>query len=173
MLPGGTLSLHGYTTKWGFFSGVCRGAEHLPFEQDISLIKGAIASAKDYAKNTRLEADRREKMTDPLNVFRRVYLSSDIAGKCYGYHELQGRIENRPFQGESQSWDQFYFVFDYRGQEVKDRIHDTGPLEKLVKSHNQVEASRLRELAKKADEYVAWQQGRIKGWKPSPLTPRK
>lgn len=174
MLPGGVLSLHGYTKRCGFFSGTCRGAKHLPFEQDISLIKGAIASAKAYATTTRLEADRRENMTDANNVFRLVYISASIGGRRdYGYREVQGRIENRPVKGETQTWDNFYFVFDYRGQSVDDRIHDTGPLEKLVKSHNQEAASHLRELAKKADDYVAWQQGRIKNWKPSPLTPRK
>lgn len=37
-LPSGNLSLHGYTVDHGWFSGVCQGAKHLPFEQSIDQI---------------------------------------------------------------------------------------------------------------------------------------
>ena len=37
-LPGNVLSKHGYTTRWGFFSGVCPGASYEPFEVSCDLI---------------------------------------------------------------------------------------------------------------------------------------
>jgi len=51
--------------------------------------------------------------------------------------------------------------------------HRLGPavLENAVKELNSSESWRLRELAKQADQYVAWQQARIKDWKPSELKP--
>ena len=47
LLPSGQLSKHGYTTRWGFFSGVCSGAHHLPFELSCDLIDGALESVRN------------------------------------------------------------------------------------------------------------------------------
>lgn len=34
----GTIAHHGYTVKWGFFSGTCEGSLALPYEQDRSVL---------------------------------------------------------------------------------------------------------------------------------------
>lgn len=53
-LPGGRLSVHGYTVERGWFEGVCPGSGHLPFEQDrqrlgkvIEDVKGQIAQLEE------------------------------------------------------------------------------------------------------------------------------
>src|SRR4051794_30940036 len=61
-LPAGVLSKHGYTTRWGFFSGICNGAGHLPFEQSCDLICAAIKSAEAQiiTVTERIEAIRQQ-----------------------------------------------------------------------------------------------------------------
>lgn len=46
-LPGGKLAKHGYTTRWGFFSGVCRGAGHLPYEQSCDMLRELLPTVRD------------------------------------------------------------------------------------------------------------------------------
>lgn len=48
LLPKGALSTHGYTTRWGFFSGTCPGSRHQPFELSMSLIEGALIDAQNH-----------------------------------------------------------------------------------------------------------------------------
>jgi hypothetical protein len=38
----GAIAKHGYTVQWGYFHGVCRGAEALPLEQDKSITEATI-----------------------------------------------------------------------------------------------------------------------------------
>lgn len=45
-LPNGKLSKHGYTVEHGFFSGVCRGTNYLPFEQSCDQVRRYIGEAK-------------------------------------------------------------------------------------------------------------------------------
>lgn len=52
-LPGGTLAKHGYTTKWGFFMGVCHGADQEPFELSCDLVKQSIVWAQEQLRATR------------------------------------------------------------------------------------------------------------------------
>ena len=56
-LPKGQLSKHGYTKQWGFFNGTCWGAEHLPFEQSIDLIEGAIKQANEQCAKLAVESE--------------------------------------------------------------------------------------------------------------------
>tara|TARA_R110002072_G_C7796032_1_gene521283 strand:+ start:33 stop:875 length:843 start_codon:yes stop_codon:yes gene_type:complete len=49
------LAQHGYTVDWGFFNGVCNGADHLPIQIDKSLAEKTIVNATKYvAKKTDL-----------------------------------------------------------------------------------------------------------------------
>lgn len=49
-LPNGSLSKHGYNVQWGFFSGVCTGAERAPMEQDTSFALKVIADLTEQAE---------------------------------------------------------------------------------------------------------------------------
>lgn len=40
------IAKHGYTTRWGFFSGVCRGADNLPLQISCDLIQASVDSVK-------------------------------------------------------------------------------------------------------------------------------
>src|SRR6185369_7276388 len=45
-LPGDVLSKHGYTTRWGFFSGTCPGSGYRPFEVAFDRIQLSIDNVK-------------------------------------------------------------------------------------------------------------------------------
>lgn len=51
-----TLAKHGYTVDFGFFNGVCPGAEHLPFEKSCDLIPPIAARLDDSAIALRQQA---------------------------------------------------------------------------------------------------------------------
>lgn len=50
-LPVGVLAKHGYTTKWGFFSGTCAGSGYQPFEQATDRILAAIERTEQAVYN--------------------------------------------------------------------------------------------------------------------------
>lgn len=168
MLPGGTLAKHGYTTRWGFFSGVCSGSGHLPFEQDTSLIEQAVARALAQAESLRQEAARIEAISDPNDVYDDVYHSGELGRFMVGYHEHHGRLETRGIQA--------HFIYKYGDKEM---VYNTTQvattperLAQVAKVCNGHAANRRLAAAKQADEYVAWQRSRIKDWQPKPLIAR-
>lgn len=168
-LPNGRLSKHGYTTRCGFFEGTCFGAEHLPFEQDISLIQQAIEAAKSQSTRLNEAANITEASTDPNNVTYNAYEDWNKYGlrKVYGYRRIAGKVEQR---GDYNFW----FVASVFGNKYEHRLNlagQGGTLESVVKFLNWLEAQTLRRTAKDADDYIAWQQSRIKGWKPTKLQP--
>lgn len=167
-LPGGRLAKHGYTVDYGFFNGICAGTGHLPFEQDISLIEGIIAQVSAQAAALRAEAAARETATDPADVYYNDYGPYGHRGKdCY--HVVRGRVEMT--EG---TYQRAAFVHEYQGKRrVHDNIAGGYTIAALVKQLNEQHAWRLNGAAKQAEEYVRWQQSRIKNWQPQPLTPRE
>lgn len=49
-LPGGRLSKHGYTVDWGYFNGICSGAEHKPLEEDRTILDRTVQLLNDHAE---------------------------------------------------------------------------------------------------------------------------
>lgn len=43
------LAQHGYTVDWGFFNGVCSGANRLPLQLDRTVADAAIAKLREFA----------------------------------------------------------------------------------------------------------------------------
>jgi len=44
----GLIAKHGYTTRWGFFSGTCRGSNNLPLQISCDMVQASADSAKSY-----------------------------------------------------------------------------------------------------------------------------
>jgi hypothetical protein len=63
----GKIAKHGYTVQWGFFNGVCRGAEELPLEQDKTITEATIVHLlNEYAPAAdKLAADLRSGAVEP------------------------------------------------------------------------------------------------------------
>lgn len=189
MLPAGVLAKHGYTTQWGFFSGVCQGAGHLPFEQDISLIEGMITWAKDTAARHIDTATALEVPTEGNVATCSVFVGHREAPKQvrYGFSEhpwVTGTIANT---GVRNGWQVTVtegrfagLTLDVRDQgfqwdEINARQIELTPA--MVASFNNADYAKRhhRVHAAKLTEYAAWQTKRIVGWvaHPEKLVPVK
>lgn len=69
----GFIAKHGYTVDWGFFNGVCCGAERLPLEQDATFTNSIINDLRNVVapKADRLAAELRAGTVEP-QWFKRV-----------------------------------------------------------------------------------------------------
>ena len=162
-------------------SGVCWGSRHLPFEKDISLIKGAIQRATERAAELRKEAAKWRSSTDPNNVINQLYLDYNEVrqhrlGLRGGYFSFSGKLELRSIVRPDYSYEEVWFHPDNAIQKPKkvETYGMTGDLlSRVVKQLNEQQASRIESVVKQAEDYVAWQIKRIEGWKPSALKPVK
>jgi hypothetical protein len=145
-LPGGRLSDHGYTIRWNFFSGVCSGSRHLPFELSVDLIEGEISHAEAEA----------ERLTEKSAA----YLGGEGPTLCSRTKEYIGRRRVEEWAeveviGGGGSWVRFIDT----GEEV--RYGGAG-----ARSHYD---DHLKQRARQYRQYAEWQRERITGWTPQPL----
>lgn len=172
-LPGGVLSKHGYTVAgFGYFNGVCRGADHPSFELSKDLIEKMIEEVSAH-RATLLTAAAvwREPVVD-RRAWVREYVGGRFGGGRYVWRhvEIVGTAEHRSYGlycgnlgwvNEAGKVDNLHS----RGQlsyESFDRIED------VLRAMNERYAKKLDGEAEAALQYVRWQQGRIDGWKPRP-----
>ena len=162
-LPGGKLSKHGYTVQWGFFSGTCPGSDHLPFELSIDLIERFRNNAAEAAVEFRAEAAAH------LAGEGDVVMARDLKSPR---GERYSRIESVTLSLVTHT------VNDYSYKTVVGHWADgsecgTNFYSKNVRETEQklraTEAARLIKQAAQREEYVEWQDARVKGWKPSSL----
>ena len=106
-LPGGALSIHGYTKRWGFFSGSCPGSRHLPFELDASLLDGTATRNEKEAVLLLARAERYRKQTEEVAVYH--YVRAVSCGEKSGYRttfvprdqfSVEGIYMSFPFAGK-------------------------------------------------------------------------
>jgi hypothetical protein len=181
MLPKGKLSKHGYEVRWSTFTGTCWGADHLPFEQDISLIQGAIKRAEMEITGTEREIAQLVSDKNPEMVWVHEYVgaSSRAAyqrGDTYMWRQMKrGDVKLEEF-GKF-SWTQYEHT-NARGAFSHKRAQTTvyGENGSSAKSLNEAMTKlnayfakvRLEPRVAQLKQYVKWQQERIKGWKPHP-----
>ena len=69
-LPGGRLASHGYTVRWGFFSGICAGTNHLPLEESCDYLKIAKTACEKQLETCKPDekAGRRQFVADAARV---------------------------------------------------------------------------------------------------------
>ncbi len=168
-LPGGRLSKHGYTVRWGFFAGTCPGSGHEPFEQSKHLIEGAIVSAIKRIEDLSANAAQLQLPATEPQATCRVYRdrAQCTFGEKPGYASASGRIERRaPRQGQR------FVVIAQDGREYY--IHSVGYQDTeldVATHHNRQHAKELLQRAEQLRAYVDWQRDRIKDWEPQPLRP--
>lgn len=187
MLPGGVLSKHGYTKKWGFFNGICTGAEHQPFELSKDRIAGAVAAMQLTITAVEREI---EGLCNPGALVNagneaqvRVYgsYSGYIWTKCqirvvtqtYGtgadaftrHHPEYLEVKLHPSQiGETvEKWHRTT-VYGEEAEQIT--------LNQWVAWYNTKYAKHLERVNSQRRSWVQWQTARLKNWAPKPLTPR-
>lgn len=171
-LPGGFMSKHGYTVEWGWFNGVCPGADHLPFEKSKDLIEKAI---KDVQANiAALEAEIEKLMADGFDEFAWVhhYGRSGYSRKS-GYRWM--RVN--PAHGKLRdSWERKTWYYQVDGEDRRHEMTTYGQgneRKDICRVYNERYCNQLRKQIKGGHEYIAWQEARIKDWKEQDLQPIK
>ena len=178
LLPGGLLSLHGYTVRWGFFSGTCPGSKHLPFEQSTDRIAEAVKDAQ--ITRTALEDKAQELTTlrpDVTRAYVHLYRKSDDRRRRSGYewHQVELRRVEVPYRDGTG----FYVKYEYDNPITEKvgalELYDSKPtLAETVLVLNTRRADGVeRPHIKQLTRYIAWQEERIATWTPQPLIERK
>lgn len=130
-LPYGRLSQHGYTVTWGFFNGVCGGAEHLPLELDRTELDRTVKLLRNHAEDL-LERDPTVVYCDVARTSRyvgRQRISEGGLVKFDDFDEFRKlAIENRDKWGKS-FWKK---GFDYSTLTTSD-------VDRLVEEYGSVE----------------------------------
>lgn len=183
-LPNGKMALHGYTKRWHFFSGVCQGSKHLPFEQSMDMIPPRIADSKEMAKNLRARAKEKRAEKD-FNV-ERSFTYRDVGMTSWQWESRFRGTQQRDVSGTLISKEMiirpgepseyrytkvmFQFTFDGKVYE-KDSGAYAQSLEEYRDKCKEHEANMILRTAGQYEEYVKWQTARIKDWKVKPLKP--
>lgn len=170
-LPNGVLAIHGYTTRWGFFSGICPGSGHKPFELSTDYIEFCIHSSAKEAAKLRGEAEAllAEDPTGQTEFWFSEYVAATYAlpshyrwvraTATFDEHSIS-RVTTVPdHNGNSKTV--FATRTDVRGRTIED----------VVLAQNIKRADAFEAVARKHDEYIVWQQERVANWTLGTLTP--
>ena len=183
-LPNGRLSKHGYTTQWGFFSGVCSGASHLPFEQSTNLIQDVVATVKRSIISSNEKRAELLEMTDACKIQIKFH---DRRVGTTELHWVSAPADTMFISGwsgtgleSSYTEDRFYgystetfkCAYIYTGRERDGDYENRPTLEELIKRANAeyVKSVIDRDIAQ-MENYIEWQEKRLAEWVEKPLTP--
>lgn len=191
-LPNGLLAKHGYKVTSGYFSGVCVGSGHQPFEKSYEMLPGFIASAERERAN--IEA-RQTKLRTPLaDDAKPMAWVNNYEGKVYafGNHYIWRKVE---LKAEAVDWSTDYMKAYYtapgaaksgwskerdenKRHDLYEGIHLRGGLLTEAKAlrlradHlNDRFAEAMEPAAEDLRRYIKWQQNRIATWTEQPLRP--
>jgi hypothetical protein len=174
-MPGGLMSLHGYTTKWGFFSGTCDGARALPFELSCDLVKGYIVRAQSALAGVEAEqAALRTPATEPFTWVVRWQEGDRYTKGGHKWSRVPVTAETVNYDGGS--YQRFYFERERSTGNTREEIHGSArygddTLLNVCTFHNSKRADYLERDARNLRNYIAWQTERVNTWKPAPLLP--
>lgn len=174
-LPKGRLSLHGYQVLGGFFSGICRGARHEPFEISCDLVRTFIREAAD--RLARVEGQQRHlrrPATEPRAMVHN-YENIGRGKRAYVWREVM--IDGR--RRDDGRVEYFYRAPGYLTPSTEpvehrvDRFHSlagAGDQSLVVATeYNKIYADWLDHEVDSLRRYIAWQEDRVRTWKPADL----
>lgn len=160
-LPHGKLSKHGYTKKWGFFSGTCPGAEYLPFELSKDRIELAIVNVKNQVvaleeEITTLSTSSIEDVAPFRAYGDRGIVTGYFETTCRVYLNASGVIMLAINHGSTKE-DRIEPAFRYS-------LH--GDVPQIVFQLRSQKISRIKETIRQRNTYIQWQESRISNWAP-------
>jgi hypothetical protein len=185
LLPGSVLAKHGYTTKWGFFSGTCTGSGHQPFEVATNLIEDAIARAQATSFNLRAEAITLRATSTGTKTWVTVYDSATWKDRSSRTRWVEVELTEQQrattgWDGEPVTISSFHYTVEARQMngtmlakaQTLDTYGATKTLADAVAYGNKGRAAYLDGQADQYDSYAKWQAARIAKWAPAPLVAR-
>lgn len=178
-LPGGRLSKHGYTKRWGFFEGTCPGAEELPFEQSKDLIEPIVVSTESRLASLRTESKslKAGTLADGNVALVHHYFGGRTERGHYEWIETEIFAEFVKWSdGISEGGSEGYCRFSYKAEDKDHRIDVDYQCGHSLDAARRYLNTRYAEyeLDRRANElqsYVDWQRGRLANWAPKELTP--
>jgi hypothetical protein len=158
-LPNGRLSNHGYTKEFGFFNGTCMGAKQLPFEQSCDLIKDFIESAKNRIEelNSQIETLKNSKST---SVEIRTFIDRKL-----GYMWIPATVdfENKVVKFVCNNKEKIKLICEIAWSQ------DISSEDKAIAAINNVKIGSIVSQIKKIEQYIGWQENRVKNWQAKSL----
>lgn len=179
-LPGGVLSKHGYTKRWGFFSGTCMGANWRPLETHFDLIEKCIASARARVDLLKVRvAELRAPATEEKGMAH-VYIPSRSAGRLGSRYQWQ-EVSLIPvlWTGDYKTGELQTVEYDVKYDTGTERVnahrsginfHGTTVLEYATHMRGKF-ADYLEKEVRQVEEYIVWQTDRLAKWTARELTP--
>lgn len=175
MLPNGKLSNHGYTVRCGFFSGICQGAGHLPFEQSQDAIAPVVAAVTSHVKSTEQEIAGYRNIDNELNSGNMAWFSV-YTGRAYSFAKCDVEIkENVSASGDGYKWLSVtrsaapgesktnqrprVELYSFKFSTVREVVHHC----------NETYAKHLASTNRQRRDWLSWQNDRLKDWKVKPL----
>lgn len=179
-LPAGGMALHGYTKRWGFFSGVCHGSRNLPFEQSCDLIQAAVASVRADILRAEEEILALQRYEGD-EAWVSVYVPATWQNRTRGHYEqkrvkLIETVEDLPRGDGTTCQYRTYRWADDTGKSVKvDLSYPQNQSLRAAVAHlnHQHRVCPLQRQIAEMNKYVMWQQERVAQWKPTELIPVK
>jgi len=171
-LPGGILSKHGYTKRWGFFEGTCPGAHYRPFEQAFDRVQVAIDRTKDQVTNMRSLIASLQDLSTVTD--KAPYQAYDRSGRM-GYYEVEVTVTEEPVFETSSA--KVIILTETRGEKTIRHYGSQygffhGVADAILRLRG-MKIGRLQRDIEQRERYIAWQERRVREWKPGELQPVK
>jgi hypothetical protein len=165
-LPNGLMAKHGYKVLGGFFSGVCFGSNHLPLEQDKTLVEESIVWATERWLETAAMA--RIWANPAIEPKRWYHVWIPTTGRLRGYYSWEHcdlKIEkDTVYVLMNKEWKRgnTYGLFAKTPEDL---------LRIATESHERYIEQALQPKMRELNRYCKNQQWRINTWHKKPLTP--
>jgi hypothetical protein len=184
MLPSGVLAKHGYTILGGFFSGVCRGSAHSPFEVSCDQLPIYIdEAARTLSSVEEFQESLRRPVTENKAWFRTEHRNvrrGSWSPSTYRWALCSVRVETIPYRDGDGSYKKFYRDGDTKlEKDTQERVafepeisaSYSATLEDVCNHANEVYADYLEHEAVSLRRYIDWQKNRVSAWKAAELLP--
>lgn len=149
-LPSGNLSNHGYTTKWGFFMGTCKGSKELPLEKSCDVVIKSIQDSKELIKSNIAKIEVLKTSKD-VNVKLKIYTRERIY-KTIDLVVTDEMVTSRQYEYENRKhWLSMYSI---RGSNI----------EEMVTSFNENNIKELESMNRQVESYIKHQTKIVESW---------
>jgi hypothetical protein len=186
-LPYGQLSKHGYTTKWGFFSGICAGAGHLPYELSCDFIQTMIQNVTAQREQTVIERDALlVPATEPKGWVRHSTYDRASGRSVSKWELVEIRCDARAYESYTFYSFTYQMPFEVKGLKFDEATRSWLPPVTELRSYNCCEHSKATSAVEAAtlcnaryaevftariaemSNYIKWQGERVTKWKLAP-----
>lgn len=182
-LPGGRLSIHGYTVEWSMFIGTCPGTHGKPFEEAYDLIEAAIERAKATIVSLTDAANKLETDQNPDHVWVYEYRKATWnRGQRHGGYTWRQipvadiTITSHDASGGYKLYQGTYKQLDGTMSRAQTLFGGAGYATDVTEAYRKLNATKAiayRREIPEYERYVKWQTERIANWKPQALKPVK